>query len=118
MVKLIVKLALAALIANAGWRIGVGYLSFYRFTDAVTQAVQFMPERARLDLPRRIVQLASQYDVPLSENDFSVERDARNHTIIDGSYKQPIDLAPGYKYDWLFKLHVDVLSFGALQSPP
>src|SRR3954454_18867897 len=103
MVKLIVKLALAALLANAAWRLGAAYLSFYRFTDAVTQAVQFMPERARVDLPGRIVQLASQYDVPLSVNDFTVERDARNHTIIDGSYKQAVDLAPGYKYDWPFR---------------
>jgi hypothetical protein len=117
MVKLLVKLAIAALIANAAWRVGSAYLRFYRFTDAVTQAVQFTPERAGAELPERIVQLASQYDVPLSANDFTVERDARSHTIVDGSFTQPVDLAPGFKYDWPFRLHVDVLSLGALQSP-
>jgi hypothetical protein len=115
MLKLLVKLALVALIANAVWRIGSAYIQFYRFTDAVTQAAQFGTERSRADLPQRVAQLASEYDVPLSVNDFTVQRDDRNHTVIDGSYTQPVDLAPGYRYAWPFTLHVDVLNVGAFQ---
>jgi hypothetical protein len=115
MLKLLVKLVLAALIANAGWRLGSAYMRFYRFTDAVTQTAQFGTERSRADLPQRIVELASQYDVPLSVGDFTVQRDSRNHTLIDGSYTEPVDLAPGYQYPWPFTLHVDVLNVGALQ---
>jgi hypothetical protein len=115
MLKLFVKLALAALIANAVWRLGSAYLQYYRFADAVTQTAQFGIERSRADLPRRIVELASQYDVPLSFDDFTVAHDDRNHTLIDGSYTQPVDLAPGYRYPWPFSLHVDVLNVGALE---
>src|SRR5690349_6531955 len=111
MVKLLVKLAVAALLANAVWRIGTAYLRFYRFSDAVTQAVQFTPERARADLPDRIIQLATQYDVPLSGSNLTVQRDGRSHTVVDWCYTQPVDLAPGYRYEWPFTLHVDVLSF-------
>src|SRR5882724_9350157 len=117
MLKLLVKLILAALIANAVWRVGSAYLQFYRFTDAVTQTAQFGTERSRADLPQRIIDLASEYDVPLSVGDFSVQRDNRNHTIIDGSYKRPVDLAPGYQYQWPFTLHVDVLNLGSLRGP-
>jgi hypothetical protein len=115
MLKLLVKLALAALIANAIWRVGSAYMQFYRFTDAVTQTAQFGIERSRNDLPQRIIELASDYDVPLSIDDFTVQRDDRNHTIVDGSYSQPVYLAPGYEYPWPFTLHVDVLNAGALE---
>jgi outer membrane receptor for ferric coprogen and ferric-rhodotorulic acid len=113
--KLLVKLALAALIANAGWRIGSAYMQFYRFSDAVTQTAQFSTDRSRTDLPQRIVELASQYDVPLAVTDFTVRRDDRSHTLIDGSYTKPVDLAPGYQYLWPFTLHVDVLNLGTFQ---
>jgi hypothetical protein len=115
MLKPLVKLVLAALIANAGWRLGSAYMRFYRFTDAVTQTAQFGTERSRADLPQRIRELASQYDVPLTVGDVTVQRDNRNHTIIDGSYTERVDLAPGYQYPWPFTLHVDVLNLGALQ---
>jgi hypothetical protein len=118
MLKLLVKVALAALIANAGWRLGSAYMQFYRFTDAVTQTAQFGNERSRADLPQRIVELASQYDVPLTVDDFTVKRDGRNHTLIDGSYKEPLDLAPGYRYLWPFTVHVDVLNVDAFRSAP
>ena len=38
MLKLLIKLALAGLIANAAWRMGSTYLSFYRFKDAVSES--------------------------------------------------------------------------------
>ena len=37
-----------------------------------------------------------------------MQRDNRSHTLIDGSYVLPIDLAPGYTYPWPFTIHVDV----------
>jgi hypothetical protein len=115
MLKPILKLALAALIANAAWRLGTAYMQFYRFTDAVTQTAQFSAERSRADLPRRIMELASEYDVPLSPEDLKVQRDDHGHTLVDGSYVLPIDLAPGYRYPWPFTIHVDVLSVGSLK---
>jgi len=42
MLKLLIKLALAALVANAAYRLGTAYLSYYRFTDAVAQTAQFV----------------------------------------------------------------------------
>jgi hypothetical protein len=115
MLKFLIKLALAALVAIAVWRLGSVYILFYRFEDAVTEVAQFGREKTGADLERRILELASQYDVPLADDGLTVRRDDRNHTVIDGAYEQPVDLLPGYRYPWSFKMHVDVLTLGSLK---
>lgn len=110
MLKLIVKLALAALIANAAWRLGSAYLQFYRFTDAVTQVAQFGSENSRGEIEQRVLELAEQYDVPLAQDAFTVRRDDRSHTFIDGTYTKPVGMAPGYTYPWPFTLQIDVFT--------
>ena len=118
MIKFIIKLAIAAVIANAAWRLGSAYVTFYRFKDAVTEVAQFNPQTSPADLRQRVVELASQYDIPLAADGISVRRDDRNHTYINGSYTQPVDLFPGYQYPWEFSWAVDVLSVpGAVPGP-
>ena len=113
MLKLLIKLALAALIANAAYRLGTAYLSYYRFTDAVTQTAQFGPDRSQAEIRTRVLELASQYDVPLTEDGFTISRTDESHTIVDGSYIQKVDLLPGYQYPWPFTVHVDVFTVKA-----
>ena len=115
MIKFLVKLALAALIANATWRLGSAYIQFYKFKDAVTEVAQFGRDKSGADLQRRVLELASQYDVPLTDEALTVRRDDRSHTVIDGAYDQPVDLLPGYRYPWPFTVHVDVLTLGSLK---
>jgi hypothetical protein len=115
MLKLLIKLALAALLANAAWRLGSAYLTFYRFKDAVTEAAQFGGDKTDTELQQRVVDLASQYDIPLTEDGLLVRRNDRNHTFIDGSYTQPVDLLPGYRYPWPFSWQIDVFT---LRTPP
>lgn len=64
--------------------------------------------------------IATQFDVPVSSDSFTVRRDG-NHTLIDGSYQRPIELAPALVYPWPFSWHVDTLSVqgggGAVEVP-
>ena len=113
MLKLLIKLAVAALIANAAYRLGIAYLSYYRFTDAVAQTAQFGPDRSRAEIHRRVLELASQYDVPLTADGFTIRRTENSHTIVDGGYTQKVDLLPGYQYPWPFTVHVDVFTVKA-----
>lgn len=106
MIRLIIKLAIAALIANAAWRIGSAYASFYRFKDAVEQTTQYGPQQSDEQLRARILDLAGQYDLPLAEDALSVKREL-NHTIVDGAIVRPVELLPGYIRPWPFTLHVD-----------
>jgi hypothetical protein len=113
MLKLLIQLALAALVANAAYRLGSAYLSYYRFTDAVGQTAQFGPDRSRDELRRRVLELAAQYQVPLAEDGFTVRRTDQSHTIIEGAYIQPVDLLPGYRYPWPFTVNVDKFTLKA-----
>jgi len=108
MVKFLVKLAIAGLIANATWRLGSAYLQFYKFKDAVAETATFGQRSTEAQIQQRVLELASQYDVPLA--DVTVKRNDRNHVIIDGSYVQGIEFVPGYRYQWPFEMHVDVLT--------
>ena len=108
MIKLIVKLALAALIANACWRFGSAYASYYRFKDAVEQATQFSGGRSDAELQQRIIELAAEYDIPLAPDGFAI-RHVGDHTFTEGEYQQPIDLAPGVTRPWTFKWQTDTL---------
>ena len=117
MIKFFVKLAIAALIANGAWHLGSAYLTYYRFKDAVSEFAQFNPQKSPAEVQQHILDLASQYDVPLASDDVSVRRDGRNHTVISGSYAQAVDLLPGYRRPWVFPLDVDVTTISGAIPP-
>jgi hypothetical protein len=108
-IKLVLKLAVAALIANAAWRMGTAYLSFYKFKDAVQEATQFGGDKGDAQLQSRILELATDYDVPLTADGFTIEHKA-NHTIVDGSYVRPVDVLPGYTYRCAFSWRTDTFT--------
>ncbi|OLC66363.1 MAG: hypothetical protein AUH79_06145 [Betaproteobacteria bacterium 13_1_40CM_4_64_4] len=74
MIRLLVKLAIAGLIVNATWRTGSAYLSFYRFKDAVAETAQYSKGKSDDELRQRILELASNYDVPLADEDLTIRR--------------------------------------------
>jgi hypothetical protein len=104
--KLIVKLLIAAVLANAAWRVGSAYAAFYKFKDAVYQTAQYGPARSDAELRERVLELAVQYDLPLSEEGFTITRE-ENHTIVDGGYTVPIEFFPGVRREWPFTFNVD-----------
>ena len=114
MIRLVIKLALVALIAHGAWRVGSAYASYYKFRDAVEQATQYGPDKSDAELRAHVLELAAQYDIPLDEDGFTIERDV-NHTIVDGAFIRPIELLPGYKRPWSFTFHVD--TFVIKRSP-
>ena len=109
MLKLLIKLALAGLIANAAWRMGSTYLSFYRFKDAVSETAEFSKGKSDAELEQRILEIASNYDVPLTDDKVTVRRQDE-HTHVEGSYVQPVDVVPGYRYPWAFTFSIDTVT--------
>jgi hypothetical protein len=109
-VKLLIKLALTALIANAVWRVGQEYATYFRFRDAVREAalVQMLDDR---QLRREILDLADQFSLPVTESGFTIERQERR-TVVEGTYLKPILVFPGYEYLWRFDW--DVAGFATL----
>ena len=117
MIKLILKLAIAALIANAAWRLGSTYMAFYKFQDAVKENILFGNDKTVEQLRARTMELAAQYDLPLTDDAFTIKR-SNTHTIADGSYSQPVQLLPGYTRPWPFSFHIDVLSIDMRKQAP
>ena len=109
MVKTLLKLAIVALVANATWHLWGAYTAHFKFKDAVQSASQFSSDKSEDERRQRGVYLAGEYEVPVSESDFTITRE-ENHTIIDGAYERAIELAPGFTYRWPFKWHVDTFS--------
>ncbi len=108
MIRLILKLAVAALIASAVWRLGSAYVAYYKFQDAVREAVVYETKGGG-DLREKIGALAEEFDVPVDADNHDavkIERHGR-HISIEGSYVQPIELLPGYLYPWNFSWKVD-----------
>jgi hypothetical protein len=112
MIRLLVKLALAALVANAAWRVGSDYVTHFKFRDGVREAAAYGANDR--DLRQRITALADQFDLPLDEDALNIQRDER-HVVVDGTYVRPIELLPGYEYPWRFAWSVDASLRG---TPP
>ncbi len=109
MVKTLLKLAIVALVANATWHVWGAYAAYFKFKDAVQSASQFGSDKSDDELRQRVIYLAGQYELPVSESNFTVTRQ-QSHTIIDGAYTRPIEFAPGFTYPWPFTWHVDTFS--------
>ena len=110
------KLIVVALVANAAWRAMSAYTSYYKFKDSVQQTTQFGNDRSVDQLRARILSLASDYDLPIGEDDLSVERDGL-HTIVDVSYSKTIEFAPGFSRPWKFDVHTDTFSEAPMAAP-
>jgi hypothetical protein len=108
------KLVVVALVANAVWHLFGAYYPNFKFQDAVEYAAQNGASLSQEALRDKVVELASQFEVPLTAEQVTVSR-VNTHTIVDLSYKRPIELIPGFKPEWPFSIHVDVVILGSLK---
>jgi hypothetical protein len=110
--RLLLKLAVAALVANAAWRIGTAYVDHYSFRDEVRLAA--LTEALDDDrLRARIFELGDARGLPLEDESFSIRREERR-TMVEGAYTRPILLFPGYEHAWRFDWAID----GFVTVPP
>jgi hypothetical protein len=112
--RTVLKLAVVALLANAAWHLFGAFSPNYKFQDSVQYAALNRNQMTDEALQEKIVELASQFDVPVTAADVSVTH-RNTHTIVDLSYVRPIELAPGFRYPWPFSIHLDVISLPSLK---
>ena len=106
--KLLIKLAITALLANAAFRIGTEYLVHYNFRDSVREAAMFRA-RNEEELGQRVMETAAAYNVPLAPDGFSMRRDGRE-TLVRGSYTKAIEIVPGFPYQWKFDFEIQAFT--------
>jgi hypothetical protein len=107
MIRALVKLALAALIVNAAWRVGSAYATHLKFRDAVREAATY-DLSGEADLRQKILNLAEQFDIPLDDDALKIKIEDQQ-TIVEGSYVRPIQLLPSYEYPWPFQLTIEAI---------
>jgi len=105
-IKSAIKLAFVALLANATWQLGSVYWSHYKFVDAVHSTTQFRGNKSDAQLRTRILELANQFDVPVSDENLTI-RVVDDHTLVDSAYTRRIELAPRFTYLRSFTVHTD-----------
>jgi len=107
-VKLFLKLAIVALLANASYRVGLEYLTYIKFRDAVRDAATYKTKDDE-DLRKKIMDLAGDYDIPLADDNVTIRREDRQ-VLVDGSYKKPIEVVPTFNYDWPFNWSIEAMT--------
>jgi hypothetical protein len=105
MIKLALKLGIAALIANAAWQAGQTFAAHYQFRDAVRQAA-LVRGQTDAQLQQRVLELAAEYGIPLTPEAFTIRREER-HIYVQGGYERVVPLAPRVEYPWRFDWEVD-----------
>ena len=107
--RTLIKLALAALVIHAVYQVGTAYWDHYQFTDAVQQVAQFGESEPIAEIKERVMQLARERNLPISDEAITVVRQQRRIDV-DGEYTRTILLAPGYRRPWKFTVDVVVLT--------
>jgi hypothetical protein len=105
MIKLAIKLGIAALIANAAWQAGQTFADHYQFRDEVRQAA-LIRGQTDAQLQGRVLELAANHDIPLAAEAISIRREER-HIYVEGSYVRNVPIAPRVDYPWKFDWEVD-----------
>lgn len=110
--KTLIKLIIAAAVLHATWRTGMAYFRYYELKDDLQQIAQFSGNRSESELHDQALQAARRYDIPLNPSRVAVRRE-ENHTLIEASYDERIELLPAYYYPWRFDMNVDAFTIVA-----
>jgi hypothetical protein len=94
--RLLIKLAIVALILHALYRYGVVYVHYQQFKDAVQETALFSKERHEAEVVERVMELAAQYQIPLDRRFVQVRRE-NERTIINAAYMEEIEWLPTWK---------------------
>ena len=105
--KAIVKLAITALLVYACLNIAFAWLQYFKFKDGVREVSLLGSDLSVDDLHNRVLEIAEKNSVPLAQDDFTVQRDDRRHTVIEGTYTKDISLLPIHAFPWTFTFHTE-----------
>jgi hypothetical protein len=116
MVRTFFKLAFVALIANATWHMFGALSPHYKFKDGVQYAALYRGDASDDALREKVLSLAAQFEVPVTDEDIKVKTGDERHTIMDISYVRKVELAPGFTYPLPLSVHVD--TYGIRPAAP
>lgn len=105
----VIKVLVVLLILHGTVRAAYACWEYYRFRDAVENAVRYAVDDNEGQLVARILTLASTYQIPLPGENLEVRKDqtaARTETTVSGAYVAQIEVFPRYRYPHEFRFTV------------
>jgi hypothetical protein len=122
MVKLTIKLAIVALIANALYQTVPYYYTNWQFQDALKELATYPGHPSTTTLPAvqlKAERIAKAHGLPLTRDDFDIKLatpGSSKTTTIDVSYEVVMKPIPGRPMPHVFALHIegDNPRFGSL----
>jgi hypothetical protein len=106
--KNIVKILLGLVLVTVAVQGGRAALKHYTFVDAIQEKMLFGSSRNEAQIAEAVIQLASEYQIPLDPDVMSVTREPFLITI-DAPYTDTVNLLPGfYSRKWDFDTSVSV----------
>jgi hypothetical protein len=106
--KTLLSIVVAALIVHACVRAGDSAWRFYRFEDAVDQEARFGTATTTSQLRGRLMEIAADHGVDLTEEDVTVERRG-TETFVSIRYVEQIPLLPRlYTHEQLYDITIAV----------
>jgi hypothetical protein len=123
MFRVLIKLAIAALVLNAAWRVGSTYLRYYQFEDALQELAQFGDSRTDKQLCTQATEHAANLEVPIAAGAITIRRGSNPafncekgfeggvappatgaaKIFIEAAYTDVMQPFPGYRVNWEFK---------------
>jgi hypothetical protein len=112
MVRTIVKIVFALLVAHALYHFLPVYISYHLFRDDVKQAALFGAGATQQELVEQVMLHAQAREVPLERANVWVRKE-KNQTFIDTAYEQPVRVLPWYTYTWHVEVSADAVQMTA-----
>ena len=115
MVKLVLKLALLGLLANAFYQVVPPFYTSWKFRDALKELASFSQRRSVDEILDRCVLIAKDHDLALDRTDFTVVK-GKMVTTIDTRYVVDLKYIPGKPHPYEMVVHAegDPPRFGSL----
>jgi hypothetical protein len=95
MLRRLLSLVVFVAFAYAGWNVAVVWFHYREFQDGVRDTALFAEGKSDDALRDRVMQLATDNDVPLDPDDITIER-AAGRTTITALYTTTVKILPGY----------------------
>jgi hypothetical protein len=113
--KTIIKLIIAAVLANAAYRSGSVFLKYYQFKDETQQMVLFGQAETITALTSQILSEAMKRGVPLDGDGVTVTRQGMR-TVAEISYTESVEVFPRYLYPVAFSFTAE--AYGVAGASP
>ena len=104
--RTLVKLALFALVLNAGAHVVPVFWNYVKFRDAVEEVAKFSSRRSERDVQERVLTIAQRLDVPVGLQDIAVRKQS-DRTYVETAYTVPLEYFPGRSYPMQFTVKVE-----------